>query len=834
MNIAFDAVAILGPMSKNRGIGNYALAQFREMIRRDTENHYFFFNIVEPFSLGDYPNLSEFYFDCGKDWELLRVADCAAYGALVQAFIQKNKIDVFYITSPFEDHVPVYREEWFAGAKTVATVYDIIPYVFQEHYFPNGLTDSKWYTDRLDTLQWMDELLVISQSVKDDLMQYLNFRGDNIHVIWGAPSEMFRELSVRPAEADTLRRKYGLKSRFIMCTGGDDERKNIAGLIEAYGKLPQTLTDRYGLVIVCKLQKASEERYAALAKRLGVGDKVAFTNFVPDEELVQLYNLASLVAFPSKYEGFGLPVVEAWACGTPVLTSDNSSLIQIAGDAAVTVNADDVEDIARGLKEALEDDALAALTKKGRERLHMFQWPVVADEAVRRINQLRPQRKTEPGARPKLACFTPLPPIESGIADYSVDVLCELSKEFDIDVFVDSGYRPECALPDRVGVFEHRAFPKKAREYEYVLYQMGNSLYHYYMYPYLRKYGGVLVLHDYNMHGVGQAIALHELHDNMRTYREYLLEDYPAEQVDRYLAGIRSGAAVDCGMELNGFVANYADRLIVHSDYSREKLLRKNIGRVVEAIPLYATITPLPKGAAAKEKMGISPDLTVLASVGHVHETKRALPVLRAGLKFLKEREDVMLLFVGKLDSTLAPEFNKTLNDSGLQDRVKVTGYIDLEDFCDYIDAVDVCFNLRHPYNGESSAALARMLSRGKCVVVNDVGSFGETPDDCCVKLPPVEEMSDKKEERLIYQTMKQLVDDVALRETIGQNARKYAEDVLDVKKIAKQYAEFIQSDRRCLLDEALLDRIRRELVQPKAHSDAELRGIARTLAYCV
>jgi len=834
MNIAFDAVGILSPTSKNRGIGNYCLDQFREMIAQDKENNYFFFNVMGEFSLGDFPNLKEEYFDCGRELGLLRVADNAVYKALLRAFLEKNKIDVFYITSPFDAYMPVYQKDWFEGVRTVATVYDIIPYVFKDHYFQNNESGFAQYMSCVNALRWVDELLVISQSVKDDLENYLDFPGDNIVVIWGASSNSFRKIEVSAEDADALRKKYRIGGDFIMCTGGDDERKNIAGLIEAYAGLPASLKESYSLVIVCKLHSASVQRYSNLAKELGVQGKVILTNFVTSQELLQLYNLASLVAFPSKYEGFGLPVVEAWACHTPVLTSNNSSLVQIAGDAAITVNADSVADITRGLEEALQEQTLKDLTKKGLARLEMFRWSAVAAKAVAAINTMDlPEAAPAKAGKPKVAWFTPLPPQQSGIADYSMDILNAMAQIHDIDVFIDGGYTPTCPLNESIHVYPHDDFPKKQPEYDHVLFQMGNSMFHYYMYPYLHKYGGTLVLHDYNMHGVGQYVALHVCKDDMQTYEKYLLEDYPQAFVDTFLKNVRDGKPLDASLELNGFVSNYADKIIVHSAYAQRKLLEKDISKTVFQIPHYAHIEPLCDQVAAREALGIPADSFVFAAFGHIHETKRAIPVLKTAIRLMKADPKIYLLFVGKLADSIKDEFTRIWKSSGVSDRIVVTDYIELDQFCTYIDASDVCLNLRYPYNGENSGSLARILARQRCVVVNDVGSFGEIPDECCVKLPPVETMSAKQEESLLYQTMKTLLGDKARRETISANARKYAEEVLDLHTIAGQYAQAIAHTGRSYLTEKILYDVKMQEIFGRQYTPDEIRRVAKTLTYC-
>ena len=158
MNIAFDATAILGPMSKNRGIGNYALSQFRTMIKNDIENKYFFFNCFEPFSLFEDPEdaglVHEEYFYAGKDRFLIQNEKYkAVFGQIIKEFIRKNDIDVFYITSPFESNCYLYDRKWFADVKVVVTVYDIIPYVFRERYLADKTT-YRWYMKCVDMLRW--------------------------------------------------------------------------------------------------------------------------------------------------------------------------------------------------------------------------------------------------------------------------------------------------------------------------------------------------------------------------------------------------------------------------------------------------------------------------------------------------------------------------------------------------------------------------------------------------------------------------------------------------------------------------------------------------------
>ena len=840
MNISFDATAILGPLSKNRGIGNYALSQFGKMIEQDKNNQYFFLNFYEEFRMSDLigsaENLHEFYFYTGEENYLLRNPQFAPLiGDIIQGFIRENQIDLFYITSPFESNNFLYQKEWFANTKVVATVYDIIPYVMKEQYLTNDAAYQA-YMERVDMLRWVDRCLVISNSVKEDMVEFLQFDPEKIDVIYGAADERYCKLDVPVEVKSELFRKYGIDGSFMICIGGDDERKNLEGLILAYAKMPAELIEQYQLVIVCKLCDLSYQRYTELILEKQVSGRVVLTNYVPDRELILLNNLAHLLVFPSKYEGFGLPVVEAWACGTPVLTSNNSSLGEIAREAAVLVDPFSVEDISRGLTEALMDTDLSALLEKGRERLKLFQWDEVAKLTISYLEKEHALKAKpvilEPTAnrKPKLAFFTPLPPMKSGISDYSVDILNAICKFFEIDVFIDDGYQPDHTLDSSVHVFNHRKF--HVNHYDYVLFQMGNSEFHCYMFPYIVKYGGIVVLHDYNLHSVVHFEASRR-RNNLSLYREYLLKDYPASFVDEYLENLKTGKSGVriFEIEVNGFVVNYANKIIVHSDEAKAKLLSRDIGRNVRKIHSYAKIEALKDTAAAKAELGIASDQVVFASFGHIQMTKRAMPILKAFHRLHAKYQNVHYYFVGSPGPTIRDELYEYIKTNHLEDCVTITGYVELDEFTRYIDATDLCLNLRYPSNGETSGSLMRILAKGKCVMVNDAGSFHELPDDCCVKIPSAETMTERLEIERIYLEFERLLSDNGRLEQYCKNARKFAEQYLDLKKIATQYAAFIMDHHKPSLTEEMLGRISKE-IGTKSYTSYQIEQLGRTLTY--
>ena len=161
---------------------------------------------------------------------------------------------------------------------------------------------------------------------------------------------------------------------FILGVGTLQPRKNFAGLIAAYAPLRQRARAAASLVIVGQRAGSTTGIFAAVAE-LGLEEQVRFLGFVADEDLPALYTLADVFAFPSFYEGFGIPILEAMACGTPVVASNASSLPEVVGDAGLLVTPEDTEALAEALERALEDSALrATLIARGQEQARRFTW----------------------------------------------------------------------------------------------------------------------------------------------------------------------------------------------------------------------------------------------------------------------------------------------------------------------------------------------------------------------------------------------------------------------------------------------------------------------------
>lgn len=845
MNIAIDLQPLVSPTSKNRGIGNYNIDQLKLLVEKDKENNYVFFNAYNDESIFDilkinedlYSNVKDIHIYTGKGNYLIQSETHGRikkyeniFGEIVKNFLKENKIDVFYFTSPF-DYWDIFNIEWFESVSTVATVYDIIPYLFPKRYLADK-DMKKWYMRIIDFIKKVDRIEAISQSVKNDLIKYLNISEDKIDVIYAGIDKRYVKLDNIEDEED-IRKKYGLNDEFIMCTGGADPRKNMNELIIAYSKLPQNLKDRYMLAIVCSLHKEGEIELKSTAVKYGVEDRVVMTNFVPFDHLLKLYNMTALMAFPSQYEGFGLPVIEAMACGAKVLTSNNSSLGEIAEGAAILVDPFDINSIKEGLEEALNKLPLSEFEEEMKKKVNLYTWENTVKltmESLAKI-QIKDNFNINKGLRKKIAMFTPLPPLKSGISDYSYDIILALIKYFDIDVYIDDGYKCDVFKDnEKVHIYNHKEYEKNRNLYFDTIFQVGNSEFHIYMFEYIKKYKGTVELHDYNLHGV-----IHYCTAGSKNFDEYenMLSEDDSQLVKQYIEDLklqRSGLKIH-EIQANGIVTNYANKIIVHSDYAKKKLLEKDIKRNVCKINLYAEIENLPDRVKLRGKYGFKSDELIIASFGFVSETKRIDKALEAIRDIAKEKENVRYILVGEANNEMKNRIDIFCKKNKIEGKVSITGFIDIVQFKEYVELCDVCINLRYPYNGETSASLTRVLAAGKPVIVSDIGSFSEIPNKCCVKIPISQTSSDKREIDSLTNELRKMINDKEYIQDMSRNARKYAEEELDINIIATKYRDYILKDKSTVLNEQTLRNLITNEIGKVVNKDIEIYKLSKTLS---
>ncbi len=273
--------------------------------------------------------------------------------------------DPFFLTLPFKKSRP-----------TIVSIHDVIPLIFPEHY-PAGLRGSLKLQVQKFSLKGVRAIITDSENSKKDVFKYLNYPKNKIYVVHLAPAKEFKLIKNQQA-LRAVKNKYQLPEKFVLYVGDVNYNKNIPGLIKALTGLKEKMS----LVLVGKAFKDESlketQEIIQLINSLKLNKKVRRLGWIPDKDLVAVYNLASVYCQPSFYEGFGLPVLEAMACGCPVVAANNSSLPEICGQTAVMVDPYNLDEIIKGLNKALEKKE--ELKAKGFQQVKKFSWQKTAQE----------------------------------------------------------------------------------------------------------------------------------------------------------------------------------------------------------------------------------------------------------------------------------------------------------------------------------------------------------------------------------------------------------------------------------------------------------------------
>lgn len=384
MKIAIDISPLATP--KRTGIENFSFNFCKNLSKVDKENEYFLFAN----SYGHFQSLKEAIEGIGiKESRNISTQISRVPSTILELMwkyihipsvehLVHEKIDVFHIMGAIN---PPLRT-----AKLVATIYDLIPIKFPDFFDEKTRRRFNRYFNNV--ILKADAVIAISNSVKEDILEYFDIPGSKVEVVApGFDSELYRQIQGK-SMIDKIKAKYGIDKKYILFVGTLEERKNLERLIKAYAILPDYLKTDYLLMICGKKGWFFEEIFGAV-KELKLEKKVIFTGYVPDEDLSFLMNGAEVFVYPSLYEGFGIPLLEAMACGTPVISSKVSSLPEVVGDAGILINPNNVEELSDAILRVLSNSELRAqLSEKGLRQASKFSWEKTAMKIVEIYNKV--------------------------------------------------------------------------------------------------------------------------------------------------------------------------------------------------------------------------------------------------------------------------------------------------------------------------------------------------------------------------------------------------------------------------------------------------------------
>ena len=383
--------------------------------------------------------------------------------------------------------------------------------------------------------------------------------------------------------------------------------------------------------------------------------------------------------------------------------------------------------------------------------------------------------------KPRIALWTPLPPLKTGIADYVAELLPHLAYHLDIEIFVDDGYEVDSKFRDQYNIFSYHSYPDRDQEYPFDLniYQMGNNTYHLYIYQQALRVPGLVVLHDLSL-----SMILYHYYVGLRNDLAAFKDEF------EYSEGVKAVKAFDSyynqgkEKELMEFFGsrpmlrrleerNYA--ILCHLDFAAQKVRQLYAAKHVYTMYLgspdpYEELGGINKDTA-RDNLGISKEKFLVGVFGHLQATKQNDVSLRALSRLKEKYSHVLMPFVGPINPSGGYDsyINGLVEKLNLEDHVEMTGFVSRQKMLQYLISCDVIVNLRYPSFGAMSATLSRAIAAGKPIIITDIPDWKFFPQDFCWQVPHADRRGIKLEEYLST-----LIEDQSLVESRGQNAREY------------------------------------------------------------
>ena len=709
---------------------------------------------------------------------------------------------IYHVMSPFELERPL-EELWprwarSASVRTVVTLYDLIPLIFADHYLATPDIRTA-YLARLNFLRSADHVLAISQTTATDAIEHVGIDERRITIVDAGVSDRF---AAAYGGADAARRLLrdrlpDVRDGYLLYVAGIEFRKNVERVIEGYSLIPTGIRTQHQMVIACRVLPEERARLARLATEYGLRpDELILTGYVSDAELAALYHLCHLFVFASLYEGSGLPILEAMACGAPVAASRTSTSPEILGDLEATFDPYSPPDIARVLAQTVKDGhLLERLRARSSKRVSSYTWRNVAERSLEAyeaaIARVRPSRRVARArsARPRIAWYSPWPPERSGIASYSRRLLQSLGRHADVDVVVAEPMQ-RYARPEEPGVrlvhSENMRWLTDVRLYDRYVYCMGNSSFHRHVYEALLDRHGVALMHDVRLVGF---------------YRWYAQETRPATQhltlarwiESMYSNRVDAGAFAheppspseqeSLGLFMSQEVQEHAELLLTHSGYAADVLRLDRPPERRAHAPIEVVPFAIDERAAEYDASRRAP---VIVSFGHLAQVKGLEVLLDAFAALSLRMPDLRLCLAGPGEDHELERWRESARSLGIDNRVDVPGFVSEAEYESLLQSSILAIQLRMSSNGEASAAVADCLGAGLPTITSALGWTLELPDDAIVRVPR------DIAPAVLAEEMDGLIAHPKRRAALSAAARRHARTV-SFDEVARRYLEVLE-----------------------------------------
>ena len=704
-----DARPVDHPTARQRGIGRYVTGLLRGLVEIDAPIVALYGSELEAEVLADVIPASNL-----RPWSPQAVRDHADPGTwyvATQLMLHPIPLD------------PIPRAVTEAGLPVAAVMYDVIPYRFPEQYQVEASARRQAQL-RAPLARTCDALLAISRFAAETAAQELDYPLDRIAMIGAGVEPQFAPATSRPLPRPgrVLPADVG---RYVVAVTGGDERKNTEGLLRGWGDVDPAIRSTHHLVIATAHSPSVLRRWEGWATDFGVADRVVFTGAIDDDEMVAILQGARLAVMPSLEEGFGLPVVEAAACGTPVICSSLSSLPEVLDEPAACFDPRDRAAIAAAIERALtDDDHRRVLLTAGAWAASRWTWERVARDTVDALATLGPRwQRPIRSPRRRLAVAGPALGSGSAIGAYDervVAALDALTGAPEIVLFVDSSGTSTptgraAASPIERWPVRSLGRYHKPWDVDDVVAVLGSSPHHVATVELVGRVPCHVWLHEASL--VGVHLGLAHASGSERWAVDRVREVAIAAESSDVLATLSDSDLLDAplldglGVTLLRPVLDRARSVIVSSDRAAATVRRLR----PDGPPLLVLPLASPAVDVARRTPPAAGGLVV---VGWLAANKAPLVALDV-LDQLSSDHDATLTFVGPTTDEAADAVESAARRLGLTDRVTISGRVDDETYRARLLDARVGVQLRAGDRGEMSAAVVDLLAHGVPTVTN-------------------------------------------------------------------------------------------------------------------
>lgn len=367
MNIGIDSRA--AKWYRGTGIGTYSYQLINSLNKIDFQNNYLLFM----------PNSNSCDINFNKNFTIRNITQNIKSNfwdeVNVPNILKSENINLYHVPQngiglPQDKNCPL-----------IITLHDIIPYKMPETVGERYLEIFQKQMPKI--IPMCDGIITVSYYSKQDIINYFNFPAEKIFVTHLANEDIYKPLNKVECK-NFIAKTYHIKDDYILYVGGFSPRKNIVGLIESFSQLLKKLKRTNIKLVIAGSKGKSYSIYKKRAEDLGIEDNVIFPGFIPIEHMPALYNAAKIFAYPSLYEGFGLPPIEAMACGIPIIASNLTSIPEVVGDAAILINPHNIDQLSEAMYNILLNETLEnQLIKKSLLKSYEFSWMKTAEKTLK-------------------------------------------------------------------------------------------------------------------------------------------------------------------------------------------------------------------------------------------------------------------------------------------------------------------------------------------------------------------------------------------------------------------------------------------------------------------